>query len=141
MAVSIDYAFTVTLQPKLFKQEPEHQYDLTYNHVRQMIGKISRKFTLVSELTKSYNIHYHGIISFTITPELKDCRKLFYKTFRNDIFVGFVNIKQIDNYPKWSEYISKDITQQTVSINRRPIIWDDYEIFSSDQRFNFGCQF
>lgn len=140
MARSVDYTFTITLQPKLYKQEPEQQYDLTYNHVRQTLVKIAREFTLVSELTKNYNIHFHGIINFTSVPKT-DYRKLFYKVFRNDTLVGFVNIKQMTDYPGWKEYISKDIKTFTESVNRRPIIWDDYEVFSSDQRFNFGCQF
>lgn len=119
----------------MFKYEPEKQYDDTWKHIVCHLQLISSKFTLVAELTKCYNLHFHGMIYLTKGP------KEFYSLFRNDIQVGFVNIKQTTNDKGWIEYISKEFTKTKNAIQRRPIIRDYYDMFDEEQSMNFGTQF
>lgn len=133
MPLSVDYAFTLTLRPKLFSKEPEMQYEDTYQVVIKRFEMLATKYTIVAELTKAYNIHYHGIVQFNLSDR-KDCQKEFYKAFRNDVLIGFVNIRQIDNMGKWTEYIRKDVYRTTNVIHRRSIIKDMYEIFDQEER-------
>lgn len=137
--ISVEYAFTITLRPKMFIHEPEKQYDETYTRIEHLLRSLCICFTLVAEMTKSYNIHYHGICNFLLTYK-KDCMKEFHKCFRNDMQVGFVNIRQITNMSNWTEYLMKDLAKTTNSLNRRPIIKDDFNVFSTDDYANFGLE-
>lgn len=134
---SVDYSFTITLRPKCFTHEPEIQYDDTNFHVRARLASISPHFTIVAEVTKAWNIHYHGIIKFVLKDKV-DCAKRFHARFRNDNLVGFVNIKQITDYNGWCEYIVKDLQKTTESIGRRPIIRDDYGVTNPEQRAKYA---
>lgn len=133
---SVEYAFTLTLKPKIFAQEPEDQYDKTSAHASARLKTLSDQFTLIAELTKNYNIHYHGIIKFPLSK--KDLMKEFYKCFRTDLIIGFVNIRQIDDMPKWTEYISKDLDRTCKAINRRPLIYDNLCIFDAQIKARLG---
>lgn len=138
--ISVHYAFTITLRPKCFTHEPEKQYDDTAKYIMDKLQALCYSVTLVAEATKSFNVHFHGICNFVLHRTLeKNCMKGFHKCFRNDNLVGFVNIRQIDNMEKWKDYIKKDIASTTDSINRRPIILDDYDVFNSDEREAYGC--
>lgn len=124
---SYEYAFTVTLKPKLYDHDATEQYDNTYHILFETLLRISFKnqFTLVAEQTKAYNIHYHGII---ILPLKVNCMKYFHDSFRKSKIFGFVNIKQITEQQIWIDYISKSIKETRDCINRPPIIydWKDY---------------
>lgn len=135
---SVDYAFTITLRPKCFAKEPEQQYDDTSEYIKRKLSSISQAFTLVAELTKNYNVHMHGIIKFPLP--CKDCMKEFHKCFRNDTLVGFVNIRQIEDYQVWCKYIKKDLCHSLNGLNRRPIIYDYLDVFDSEERATFACQ-
>lgn len=133
---SVEYAFTLTLKPKIFAQEPEDQYDKSSAHASARLNTLSDQFTLIAELTKNYNIHYHGIIKFPLKK--KDLMKEFYKCFRTDLIIGFVNIRQIDDKSKWIDYISKDLCRTKDAIIRRPIINDMLDVFDNEQRALYG---
>lgn len=132
---SFEYSFTVTLKPILFKGPASEQYDDTYVHVWNLLNSLASrdednvgpKLTLVSELTKNYNIHYHGIIQMPLRKN-SDCMKRFHDVFRNNRKLGFVNIKQIEDKPGWITYITKDLAQTRDQVNRPPIIYDYYNI-------------
>lgn len=135
---SVEYAFTITLRPKVFIHEPERQYDDACGYVNKKLMALCQDHTLIAELTKNYNVHLHGICRFSLYKK-RDCMKDFYSCFRNDNIVGYVNIKQIDNLTNWITYITKDLTKTYNAINRRPIIYDYKEYLTEDQRAQFGC--
>lgn len=138
---SFNYAFTITLKPVSFKLEPEQQYDKTYLHVRSQLISLGFKVTLVAELTKNMNVHYHGVINFKLGDDCKiKVIKEFHKQFRNDLIIGFVNIRQIDDDQKWNEYIKKSLHDTNKAIGRRPIISDDFKIFSDFQHATYALQ-
>lgn len=133
---SIRYSFTITLQPKMYKYDASNQYDLTMYDVAEYLGNLNCEFTLVSELTKSYNIHYHGTIIFkTIKGNLK---KKFVDHFRAHKTIGFVCIKDITDEPGWIEYISKGLADTKKDVGRPPIIIDQLEYFNFAQRLDYS---
>lgn len=131
------YAFTVTLKPDCFKQPAEIQYDRTYNQLKEYLSDMSFYYTLVAELTKNKNIHYHGVIKFPL-PNLRDVIKMFKDRFRNDKLFGFVDIKVMSDSEGWLDYISKELKETYQSINRRPIIYDGYDLFPTDNFVIYG---
>lgn len=131
------YAFTLTLKPVMYKYTSEEQYDKTYllafKHVRSRCVDL----TMVAEHTKAFNIHYHGMLKF---PWQAGCdpRKKFVDSFRNHPFIGFVNIKQIEDEPGWIDYIKKDLKQTRDMLNRPPIIADDFTVLQDPLTLDIG---
>lgn len=130
-----NYFFTITLQPNLYKLTADEQYDKTTPELIVMLKLLSEKFTLVTELTKSLNVHWHGII------QLGDKKNPFVNMFRGDKMFGFVNISPIRNESQVYEYIRKDLENTAKELNRRSILRDDYNVFSNKEKCMFGTSF
>lgn len=131
---SVEYSFTITLLPKLYRLEPEVQYDRTFETIYETLSSITDKLTLIAECTKSMNIHYHGIIKFP-QPFVK---KQFFKCFRNDAFIGFTNLKQIDKFDGWVTYIKKSFSEFVEEVGRRPVVYDGFNILSDEERSTYA---
>lgn len=129
---TVDYFFTITLRPKCYKHEPELQYDLTFSEVKNKLSSLSQAFTLIAEVTKAYNIHYHGLIKFIYKDPKKDYMKEFCKTFRNHETIGFVKIDQVRDISNTIIYMSKEFDKTSNAIHRRPIINDFFNLFEED---------
>jgi len=130
-----NYSFTVTLLPRLYVDDCEKQFDDTNFHLTLQLHSISNYFTLIAELTKSgYNVHYHGII------ELPSPRK-FHNLFRKSKMFGFVKIREIFDMTKWVEYMHKDLANTNKELNRRPILHDDYKVFTLEDKMSYGIVF
>lgn len=147
MPFSVNYSFTLTLRPKCYIHEPERQYDDTYEYIRRKLSSLSQAFTIIAEVTKSYNVHYHGLISFYYNDNIKlvnnninqrDFIKEFHKCFRNDTFVGYIKIDQMRDENNWKAYLKKDLEHTMNAINRRPLIWDFFDWFDSEERAIYG---
>jgi len=123
---SVIYSFTITLKPNLFKEVAEEQYDRTYLVLTKELLSLSSEVTLVAELTRAANVHYHGMIRFNTTKI--DLRKYFIDHFRKSKYFGFVCIKQIDNLQGWQDYIKKDLKTTKQSIGRPPVLIDQFNI-------------
>lgn len=137
--ISVDYAFTFTLRPKMYVKESEKQYDETALYVKTKLAAECYQFTLVAEQTTCFNIHYHGICNLIITDKCKDPLKRIHDAFRNDTYIGFIKVRQIDNMPVWKEYCLKSLNKTQVSLNRRPLLYDDYNICNSEGKARYGC--
>lgn len=124
MKESVKYSFTVTLQPKWFKFTATEQYDMTFTPLYQILSSLSARFGCIAELTKAFNIHYHGVITFNLDENNKLYMKAFNDAFRKSLFFGFVNIKQITDEQGWINYLKKDLLDTKKLINRPPIIND-----------------
>lgn len=129
---SVKYAFTITLQPKLYRYKPEEQYDKTYMHIAKVLKALNSRVTLVAELTRSANIHYHGVIQFINFKPKSNLTVSFHNAFRGDKYAGFIKIIPIDNESKWIEYISKDVTDTTETIIRPSIILNEFNDLPND---------
>lgn len=138
MASSVKYAYTITLRSQLYKLNPEDQYDKTYLHIASLLKGLICTVDLVAELTRSCNIHYHGIIQFNNINSKQNLQLMFRNIFRSDKYVGFVDIKQITDEEGWLNYIIKDIPSTRNSINRPPLILNEFNDIPYDE---FELQF
>lgn len=129
-----NYSFTVTLNPKMHRYEPEEQYDRCKNDLYMLLKSLSNNFTLVVELTQNMNAHMHGII------ELHH-KKHWYKAFRKSDIFGFTTCREIYDMEGWKEYIRKSLKDTYDTINRRPILRDDFKVYSENQIFLYGTQY
>lgn len=116
----MDYAITFTLNPHMYKLLPEDQFEAGKGMLSSLFS--SYKKTIVAEFTKSYNIHFHGIIYSKTKREL-------YDKIRKNKILGFICLKQIESYEDWIEYIVKD-TSKTYKelICKYPVIFNDYSV-------------
>lgn len=137
MPLSVKYAFTLTLQPKLYKYKPEEQYDLTYMHVTTLLKALISTVDVIAELTVNCNLHYHGVIQFKSFKKSQNLELLFRNTFRADKYIGFVNIRQLTDEEGWLEYITKDISHTRNSINRPPVLLNEFEDIRAPEPLEF----
>lgn len=123
---SVDYAITLTLKPILYKHTCEEQFSIVATSIRNNFPNC--KFTLLAELTKQYNVHFHGIIKVDLNKIVCHPEKYLYDRIRQYKHLGFAVIKQITEYQIWIDYITKDynITKQKANID--PFVKDDYDI-------------
>lgn len=119
----------------MYRYDIDIQFDDTANELYVSLRQLSNKISLVAELSKNYNVHYHGIIS------LKGSKRKFINYFRNDKKFGFVNASPIKNEENVFSYIQKDVVNTYQELDRRPIIKDDYNIFPLKSRMLYGREF
>lgn len=139
---SVSYSYTVTLRPQLYGIPGQDQYDKTSDELVKHLSNICAEYTLVAELTSSYNVHYHGTVSFALKlpgPPV-NLRKRFVDSFRKNKLFGFVQIKQIDDEPGWIEYISKSLEETCNDLGRRPILKDDFNYWTPIQYAKYGTE-
>lgn len=103
------FFITITLSPKLHSYGTTTQYDLTIHDVKKALGT-SIKYILVTEVTKTGQVHYHAIVVSHSTVYfvrtinlLKKCRKL-----------GFINVTKNpinteENFTRAHNYLRKDL--------------------------------
>lgn len=103
---SCKFAITITLKPMLFKNTATEQYDETYLPLHRLLKALCFEHTVVAELTKAFNVHYHGVV---VMPDWGNCRKRFVDAFRKSRSFGYVCIKMIDDEQGWYDYIRKGI--------------------------------
>lgn len=142
---TVRYSATITLKPRMYQYKAEQQYDMTYpDLIKHLSCNGYSKMTVISELTKNYNIHYHLTITFpfdgTLYKGFPNWQKKFVDSFRKSPVFGFVNIKQIEDELGWISYIGKSFKDFTDSTGRRPIIKDDFDYFTEDDYANYGTE-
>jgi len=138
---SREYAFTITLLPRLYKMDADAQYDLTHLPVAKMLlafGPITQLgLTLIAELTKQFNIHYHGVFRVNTQYDVlypdKRLRKQFVDHFRKHALFGFVNISLVKDLTVWTDYIKKEIPDTKLLIGRCPVVFDSHKLLRQDQ--------
>lgn len=126
------FFFTVTLKPIMYKVDIDKQYDETANELEVYLKSISEKLTIVAEITKSFNVHYHGIMKGNTT------KRQFINAFRNDKKFGFVQCTMLVHWEKCCQYISKEVAHTTQEIGRRAILRDDFDIFDIGTRMLYA---
>lgn len=126
-----DYAFTITLKPKMFVHPLKKQLALTKDVLKELFSLTCAQYTLVAEVTKNFNIHYHGIVNFHVINEFHNSDHyicMFKDCFRKSSQFGYTVVKVIDDFPKWSAYILKD-RQKTYSLTHvHPMLHDGHEL-------------
>lgn len=146
MPKSLDYAFTITLKPFMRKFSNCKQHQITAHWIKCVLKADPEvvDVTMVAELTQSCDVHYHGIINFkegtgypvnhwyhiwrTVNEPALDKRKLMEPTKHH---IGYTNIKPVDDFEGWAEYLVKDMNNYEEIVKCYPIISDDHEIFDT----------
>jgi len=103
------YACTITLKPAVRRDTCEEQYDKYASYV---VNTIKERYPgcmlkLMCEMTKSYDLHFHGTVNFKINKRIHNLYKHFSDSFRGDKIIGFVLLKVITEDTVWDEYIMK----------------------------------
>lgn len=119
---SIEYALTVTLNPKLYRFKPSEQYRLTQLGLDQMFEKTEWKISIIPEVTQNYNIHYHCIVSaYNIKKYKKGVVYSIHNKFRKmKHLYGYIYLKPITEFHIWQEYMVKDIEKTKQIIDMLP---------------------
>lgn len=102
---SVDYALTITLRPVMYIHTAQKQYDLITPEILQIFSEC--KLILVPELTKQYNLHFHGIINVPLCDG-RDPSKWIHDKVRTHRKIGMICVKQITDYDTWLTYCMKD---------------------------------
>lgn len=128
---TVQYAFTITLSPKVYKHTAEEQYDKTRRLIDEWEG-YGVRITAIAELHTNFNLHYHGVVCYDydqVKALCKDPRKLFFDHLRKYPFVGRqVKLKDIDDWPGWVEYLTKALVQTDSALGRFPVVRDDHGV-------------
>lgn len=110
--------YAITWSPKGTTYDPQTKYN---EHIYDVFNKWAKalNFAIFPELNNNGNIHYHGVIR--IIDKIAWYRRLLPLVKHK----GFVLIKRIDNWEKWTTYITKD-----VDINK--ILFDPYPLTTNN---------
>lgn len=119
---SSDLAFTITLKPSEYVNTYQDQYKGTAYVLTSIFDTNGCKYTMTAELTKSYNIHYHGIMKIP-KDRSKDSIDWFFNRLRKLKFIGRSECEQVVNYNKWTTYIMKDTNRDLEVLT---IVKNDY---------------
>lgn len=124
------YEFTMTLRPVMYKFTAREQFIKTKDIINNMFFGFAT--SIVAELTKENNIHYHAIVEI---KSADDRNKLLDRS-RGSMIWGRKSCSQLVNEPKWITYILKDIVSTREIIKDHPLIRDDLEIEDYVYKFN-----
>jgi len=126
VSYSAEFAITLTLRPSMYHMSAIMQR----NALQGIINSLENcKISLIVELTQSFNIHGHGTIKVPMKGH-KSAEHLCVDVFRNLKEVGYICVKQIEDYEGWQEYCLKDYTRTKQELNENPIIRDDNDFMS-----------
>lgn len=126
---SYDIALTVTLKSKHRSIDAEAQFALTRRGILEKLRNC--KSTVIAELTRNFDIHYHAILSIPLDKTNgKHPLRYIKDIFRSEY--GLTCVKQVDNYEGWIDYLKEDIDETSRVIY--PILKDDYDIFEKNTR-------
>lgn len=124
---TIDYAITVTVKPKFHCLLPEDQFDKATDELLRKLASVKARHSCVAEFTKAYNIHYHLIVNFPYN--VKFHMRFIYDQFRDSQYIGFVYVKPVDDYYKWTDYMMKSVKDTYQAFKcRHPVISNDYDL-------------
>lgn len=109
---------TITLRPKLYKFQAITQYEISLHTVIDILDKHMRNYSIVAELTKECNVHYHVIGH---ARGISNLMRLLDSSKKNRV-IGFIkrspNIHNIESLDRAIHYILKDIPNTNKIISR-----------------------
>jgi len=93
------FAVTLTLRPKWYALSIDHQFQLARDEIDNLCIE---HIHVLAELTKSWNVHFHGIMNAPY-------ERVIYDIFRKSKIIGFVCVKELDGSNRWADYCYKDV--------------------------------
>lgn len=128
VSLSSEHAITITLHPKMYCMDPIMQR----NAIQGIINSFREDchMSLICELTPhGQNIHLHGTIKVPLIPN-KTVDYIVHNKFRSIKDIGFICVKQIEDYDGWQDYCIKEMQITRDNLNENPVIIDDNGFFS-----------
>jgi len=124
--MSLEYAITVTLKPVMYRHAAEIQFSQTYEVLLKHLRTFTPRITLLAELTKDFNVHYHGLIQFSKDDVLRyhNLAKRFKDSFRKSKVFGHIVIVMAHDLPGWKEYCTKDLEETYRLLGTGPVFID-----------------
>lgn len=110
---------------------PPAQFDETKHHVLEAIQRAfsNTKITMIAELHKSTDVHYHGILSCDLPISRQTIPYKFMNIWRNSKLIGTRNeCEQINDYDKVASYITQDIPETSKLLGVNPVVIDQYRL-------------
>lgn len=101
------YFLTITLKPKLYQFTTVTQFELTHSDIVTMLDAACKDYVIVTEFTKSANIHYHALVTFTSpTHRISLINKL-----KKNRLLGFTKFdpQPIRSSIRVCDYMTKDL--------------------------------
>lgn len=136
---TVQYLITFTLKPWLYAKSVEDQQDAGMNDIRQLFDEWNADGVLITELTKTGNVHFHGIIAFNFQDHRlpKVVEYSIRNWFRNSKIIGFVDISQVIDYENAIMYLFKEHEIMT-SLLKHVITYNikDYRLKTNGWQFN-----
>lgn len=123
------YEYTITLKPRMYRDPPQDQFNLTSKILIDVFT--GYKISCIAELTRDNNVHYHCMADF----ESEECRNRFINRLRrySNMF-GRRTWSQLINETAWINYLNKD-KRHTKEIIKDPIVCDHFGILGDCPRF------
>lgn len=119
---SVDYFVTFTLRPTQYKHSIAVQLEKADYQILEFFEHMNTEGILVFELTKSANIHYHGILSFRCDDHRLKRLEFYIKDyFRKSSIIGFIDMSQVLDYNKTLTYLFKDYDDTKLFTECHPI--------------------
>jgi len=127
MKYTQDYALTVTLKPVHHKLKIEQQFELSSEEIMILLDRVGAKYTMVCELTKAFNCHWHLILKMPYHKENCIVERSIRDLFRKCKYIGFIYLKPVTEYHNWILYMIKSVTETyKILICKHPIPKNDY---------------
>lgn len=96
------YAITITLNPSNHCNSKMTEFNNSIRKIMRLFKPIGNLLLWMELSPQKNHVHYHGF--FTCKDRYK-----FYHTLSKMIEeVGYINLKEIDNYEKWFSYCTED---------------------------------
>lgn len=154
MRISHKFSFTITLKPFVTSCPPVRQYDMTHNFIKYTLEEHPQvhRVTMVAELTKTCNIHYHGMIDFVFPQEQPldqiNVRNIWFDIWRTEGIpkldlrqkhyctlhhIGFTDFRPVTDERGWIEYMKKDFKTFKDTVRRLSMIVDDHHCFGTEE--------
>lgn len=115
---------TITLKPYMYSKTLDEQISATKKRLISVLHGFNK--SIVIELTKDYNIHYHCLLTekkVSSNPRLRIADKL-----RGEKWAGRRTIQGVQYYESYIKYMNKEIQETNKCITQSAIIIDDFSI-------------
>lgn len=133
MQYKLKYELTVTLKPCMYKYSAIEQYRMTRESIKVIVGDYDS--TIVAELTKTCNVHYHCLIGVPDNFSIKDKEKVVNRIRNYNKTLGRFTFEQVRYEESFKAYLKKAI-EETEEIIGNPIVRDYFGILGIPETFD-----
>lgn len=121
-----DYLLTITLNPELYRYSSRIQLKKTFDNLENILKILCDRYYVVAELTKTSNVHYHGVVSWDKTKQyhkdrLQDILKCS-RTLGSNLYINPMISTPEESLRVW-EYIHKEDVRTHSVINSKKSLY------------------